>query len=228
MEADIAESHQHRMKSYEKLSPTSSRSLSSSAGQKTLSETLSRSLSSCLLQPPYTFTRTKMHLPSGILLASFALCLIRCVNGTPGPSWDDDDTDALFENASQVNFILPEIYYIHLTDPLKVKSTFSSTVVITVGDGKQALPQNVHDMLKSLSKNALRHWKDKDPTHYHVVNPISNSVEASKIPPLIFLFSCPSSQYCAPRNPCIVRRTTTGWVTKSPKFKKAIRSTIVA
>ncbi|KAJ3832573.1 hypothetical protein F5878DRAFT_634826 [Lentinula raphanica] len=68
------------MKSYEKLSPTPSTSLSSSAGQKTLSETLARSLSSCLLQPPYTFTRTKMHLPSGILLASFALCLIRCVN----------------------------------------------------------------------------------------------------------------------------------------------------
>ncbi|KAJ3821624.1 hypothetical protein F5880DRAFT_800455 [Lentinula raphanica] len=198
------------MKSYEKLSPTPSTSLSSSAGQKTLSETLARSLSSCLLQPPYTFTRTKMHLPSGILLASFALCLIRCVNGTPGPSWDDDDTDALFENASQV------------------ESTFSSTVVITVGDGKQALPQNVHDMLKSLSKNALRHWKDKDPTHYHVVNPISNSVEASKIPSLNFLFSCPSSQYCAPRNPCVVRRTDTGWLTKSPKFKKAIRSTIVA
>ncbi|KAJ3746970.1 hypothetical protein EV360DRAFT_76369 [Lentinula raphanica] len=78
----------------------------------------------------------------------------------------------MFGNVPQVESILP-----------------STGVLITVGDGVQALPQNVHHELKRISRKALSHWDNKVPSHYHVVNPISNSVEASKIPSLTFLFS---------------------------------------
>ncbi|KAJ3969831.1 hypothetical protein EV361DRAFT_918858 [Lentinula raphanica] len=150
-----------------------------------------------------------MHLLSRIPLASFALCLIiRCVDGTPVPPWDDDDDDthAIFGNVPQVESILP-----------------STGVLITVGDGVQALPQNVHHELKRISRKALSHWENKVPSHYHVVNPISNSVEASKIPSLTFLFSCVTSQYCTPQYPCSATKTATDWIALSDTTRRSTK-----